>query len=170
MLAAQRLAILVDSENLEITVSQNYEPEKAQRLTHNAYPDWLTIMPMLITDRLVFRNIYYKKRGKRISDKFVKIWQEKLHGEIKQPEKSVDPYIICDAITLSEKADVVLLLAGDKDYLPLIWYLKSKGCKVEMASFEEAAAKSIKSAADQFHLLGEKHTIVLPKKSSSTVQ
>ena len=169
MLAAQRIAILVDSENLEITVSQSYEPPRGKKKTHVAYPDWLQILPEVIGGRSVFRNIYYKKRGLRISEKFRRIWCEQLYGEIKQPEKSVDPYIIVDSITLAEKADVVVLLAGDKDYLPLIWYLRSKGCKVEMASFEEAAANVIKQTADRFYKLGERHTVVLPKSATSEV-
>ena len=167
MLAAQRIAVLVDSENLEITVSQNYEPPRGKKSSHRAFPDWLEILPEVIANRSIFRNIYYKKRGLRISDKFRKIWCQELRGEIRQPEKSVDPYIIVDAITLSEKADVIILLAGDKDYLPLIWFLRSKGCKVEIASFEEAAANVIKQAADTFFLLGEKHTVVLPIHSAT---
>jgi len=104
-----------------------------------------------------------QKRGRSVSAKFARLWKEKLGGEIKQPIKSVDPYIIVDAITLSDKVDVVILLAGDKDYLPLIWYLKSKGCKVEMASFVEAAAAEVRTAADNFYLFGEDETLILKK-------
>lgn len=167
VLAAQRIAVLVDSENLEITVAQSYEPPRGKKSTHRAYPDWLEILPQVIGGREVFRSIYYKKRGLKISGNFRRIWCEELKGEIRQPEKSVDPYIIVDAISLSEKADVIVLLAGDKDYLPLIWFLRSKGCKVEMASFEEAAANVLMRAADRFYLLGESHTVVLPRSSGS---
>ena len=163
MLKSQRVAILVDSENLEITVSQHYEPPTKVRRTHLAYPDWIDIVPMVLKGRTLVRNIYYKKKGLRISEKFLRLWVEQLGGEVKQPIKSVDPYIIVDAITLCEKVDTMILLAGDKDYLPLIWYLKSKGCRVEMASFQEAAASVVKSAADGFYVLGEEHTVVLPR-------
>lgn len=165
MLKSQRMAILTDSENLEIAVTRHYEPEPEQKKTHLAYPDWKEIIPCVVGGRTLVRNIYYKKRGKRVSEKFRAFWVRELGGEIKQPLKSVDPYIIVDAITLCEKVDVMVLLAGDKDYLPLIWYLRSKGCKVEMASFEEAAADIIQHAADHFYLLEEKHTVVLPKSN-----
>jgi len=165
MLVSQRIAILVDSENLEISVSENYEPERRLLKTHTAYPDWKVIVPLVAAKRNVVRNIYYKKRGLRISPKFERLWEQDLGGEIKQPIKSVDPYIIVDAITLSKKVDSVIILAGDKDYLPLIWYLKSCGCKVEMAAFEDAAAEIVKSATDTFYMLGEKETIVVRKST-----
>jgi len=167
MLKAQRIAILVDSENLEISVSENYEAESKLRKSHIAYPDWTTIIPRVIGGRTLVRNIYYKKKELRISKKFEKLWTDTLAGEIKQPQKSVDPYIIVDAITLSEKVDVVVLLAGDKDYLPLVWYLKSRGCKVEFAAFPDAFAATIRTAADRIYTLGEKDTIVLESSRAS---
>jgi uncharacterized LabA/DUF88 family protein len=167
MLLSQRIAILVDSENLEIAVSKNYEPHGPNKATHVVYPDWMKIIPSVTAKRALVRNIYYKKKEKNISKKFRTLWQNELHGEIKQPVKSVDPYIIVDAISLAEKADTIVILAGDKDYLPLLWYLKSKGCKVEIASFESSVASVIKATADHFHLLKTEHTVVLRKGSSA---
>ena len=157
----QKLAILVDSENLEISVNVDFEVDASLRKTHVAYPDWMTIIPRVVGDRTLVRNIYYKKRELDVSRKFRTLWERKLFGEFKQPEKSVDPYIIVDAITLSEKVDVIVLLAGDKDYLPLLWYLKSKGCKVEIAAFAKATSARLRAAADRFYLLDEDDTIVL---------
>ncbi len=165
MLKAQRVAILVDSENLEISVSENFEPERGLKNTHRAYPDWKEIFPEVVGQRTVIRNIYYKKKGLPISAKFRRFWTVELKGEIKQPPKSADPYIIVDAISLADKADVIVIMAGDKDYLPLIWHLRSKGCKVEMASFADAAAESIRQASDSFYTLDEKHTVVLESTS-----
>ena len=165
MLKDQRVAILVDAENLEINVSDYYEPDRNERRTHVAYPDWKEIIPKVVKGRVLVRNIYYKKKGLRISTKFKRIWEVELGGEFKQPIKSVDSYIIVDAITLAEKVDTVILLSGDKDYLPLIWYLRSKGCKVEMAAFKESAADIVKTATDKFHLLGGQETISVKKST-----
>jgi len=162
---AQRVAILVDSENLEITVAQNYEVPRTLRRTHRAYPNWKMILPLVTGRRTLIRNIYYKKQQKKISPKFKRLWEDELQGEIKQPIKSVDPYIIVDAITLAEKTDSLIILAGDKDYLPLIWYLKSRGCKVEIAAFEHSVAKEIREAADRFYLLKSKHTVSIERSS-----
>jgi len=160
---SQRIAILVDAENIEINVSDHYEPAGGKKSGYLAYPDWKTIIPDIAKGRKIVRNIYYKKSGLKVSDKFRRMWEEDFGGEIRQPIKSVDPYIIVDSITLCEKADVIVILAGDKDYLPLIWYLRSRGCKVEMASFEEAAAEIIKTSVDLFYMLEEQHTISIQR-------
>lgn len=57
----------------------------------------------------------------------------------------------------------MLILAGDKDYLPLIWFLRSKGCKVEIASFAQAAADVVKQAADRYFKLSARHTVNLAR-------
>lgn len=159
----QRLAILVDSENLEISVQDLYA--KGRRASHAAYPNWLKIIPEIVSARGLVRNIYYKKRGKRVSLKFKELWERELGGEIRQPEKSADPYIMMDAVALAPKVDTVVILAGDKDYLPLIWYLQAMGCKVEVASFAGAASLATRRAADKFHLLTIKDTVVVSKRT-----
>lgn len=161
--AEQRVAILVDSENLEISVTDYHNPRSPKKSSSVAYPNWKKILPNILKKRLLVRNIYYKKQGLLISEKFRKFWMEELSGEIRQPKKSVDPYIIVDAITLSKKVDVVVILAGDKDYLPLVWLLKSSGCKVEIAAFPDAAAFEIIRAADTFYPLSREHVVYIKK-------
>jgi uncharacterized LabA/DUF88 family protein len=53
-------------------------------------------------------------------------------------------------VTLADKLDVVILLGGDKDYMPLIWYMKSRGCKTEVWSFPETCSDMMKESADFF--------------------
>ena len=56
--------------------------------------------------------------------------------------------MVIDAVTMADKLDVVIILGGDKDFLPLIWYLKSRGCRVEIWSWPEATSPELKEAAD----------------------
>ncbi len=116
----------------------------------------------MVGGREVIRMIYYKKQSRPINSKFEKMWTEELGGEVRQPEKSIDPYLIIDAVTLSEKVDSIALLAGDKDFLPLVWYLKSRGCKVEIANFPASTARIIVEQSDYFQLSGDRHVISLP--------
>ena len=74
--------------------------------------------------------------------------------------KNADAWLTIDAVTLSEKLDVVVLVGGDKDYMPLIWYLKNRGCKVEVWSYPETSSEIIRDAADRFVPLDERFTIV----------
>ena len=55
-----------------------------------------------------------------------------------------------DAVTLVEKMDVAIILGGDKDFLPLVWYLRSRGCKVEIWSWPEATSPEVQEAADYY--------------------
>ena len=161
---SQRIALLIDSETLEITVENMYASDQSDRKMMY-YPEWRSIVNDVVGDREVIRMIYYKKQAKPINTKFEKMWTEELGGEVRQPEKSVDPYLIIDAVTLAEKVDVIVLLAGDKDYMPLMWYLKSRGCKVELANFRESTARVMLEQADTFHeLSGDRHVLSLPAK------
>jgi uncharacterized LabA/DUF88 family protein len=160
MSQAQRVSVLVDSENLEIAAEDMFGLRKSKQIV---YPNWKVIIPEILSGRELVRLIYYKKASRTISDKFEALWREELGGEFKQPEKSVDPYIIIDAVTLCDKMDVIILLGGDKDYIPLIWYLKSRGCKVEVVGFPSSTAEIMKVSADRYHALNETHTISLKK-------
>ncbi len=56
-----------------------------------------------------------------------------------------------DAIRMSEFLDVVILVTGDGDFLPLIDYVKwGLGRYVEVAAFRRSASAKIQEAADQF--------------------
>ncbi|MDE2018854.1 MAG: NYN domain-containing protein [Patescibacteria group bacterium] len=56
-----------------------------------------------------------------------------------------------DAIRMSEFLDVIILVTGDGDFLPLIDYLKwGAGRVVEVAAFRRSASSKIQEAADKF--------------------
>ncbi len=56
-----------------------------------------------------------------------------------------------DAIRISAFLDVVILVTGDGDFLPLIDYLKwGAGRVVEVAAFRRSASAKIQEAADEF--------------------
>ena len=61
-----------------------------------------------------------------------------------------------DAIKLAEKMDVIVLVTGDGDYLPLVEYLQNtKGCLVEIMAFKQSASAKLIEAADDFIDLSE---------------
>src|SRR3989338_6473591 len=56
-----------------------------------------------------------------------------------------------DAIRMAEFLDVVVLVTGDGDFLPLVDYLKwGKGRLVEVAAFYRSASGKLREAADRF--------------------
>jgi len=62
-----------------------------------------------------------------------------------------DVGIAVDAIKLAEKLDVVVLVSGDGDYLPLVNYLQNTtGCLVEVAAFRQTTSAKLVEEADDF--------------------
>ena len=67
-----------------------------------------------------------------------------------------DVGITVDAIKLAEKLDVVILITGDGDYIPLVNYLQNtKGCLVEVMAFRQTASSKLIEEADDFTNLSE---------------
>lgn len=138
-LAHQKIAIFIDAENVEMSGYNVY----------GGRTDYKKLIKALGDMRQITRIIYYKPEHKEISGDFKKFWFD-LGGEIKQPIKNVDPWLIVDAVTMADKLDVIVIVGGDKDYLPLIWYLKSRGCKAEIWAYPETVSEIVQETADYF--------------------
>lgn len=69
-----------------------------------------------------------------------------------------------DAIRMSEFLDVVALVTGDGDFLPLVDYLKwGKGRVVEVSAFSRTASAKMKEEADEFVAIEEIPRALLKK-------
>jgi len=69
-----------------------------------------------------------------------------------------------DAIRMASFLDVVVLVTGDGDFLPLVDYLKwGVGRLVEVAAFRRSASSKLQEAADKFINLEEIPKIILRK-------
>jgi len=67
-----------------------------------------------------------------------------------------DVGIAVDAIKLGDKLDVIVLVTGDGDYLPLVSYLQNtKGCLVEIMAFRQTASSRLIDEADDFTHLSD---------------
>ena len=67
-----------------------------------------------------------------------------------------DVGIAVDAVKLAEKLDVVVLITGDGDYIPLVNYLQNtKGCLVEVLAFRQTTSAKLIEEADDFTNLSE---------------
>ncbi|MGK7345673.1 MAG: NYN domain-containing protein [Candidatus Nitrospinota bacterium M3_3B_026] len=146
-LVYQKVGVFIDAENVELS-------------GYNIFGG-RTNYALLIEEigrREITRIIYYKPIHKTISDDFRRFWTS-MGGEIKQPIKNADAWLAIDAVTLADKLDVVVLVGGDKDYLPLVWYLKNRGCKVEIWSYPETCSDMMQEAADLFVPLDGRFTI-----------
>jgi len=134
---AQRVAVLVDAENVEV----------GARKEHGGRVDYAKLLDA-VNGRDVVRALYFTSQ-ERLSGSFKHAIQAKGF-EIKTPPKNVDCWLTVDAITLAEKCDVIVLVGGDADYVPLIWFLKSRGCRTEVWMWSDCTAGKLIEAADEF--------------------
>ncbi len=75
--------------------------------------------------------------------------------------------MVVDAIRLSPKLDVVVLVSGDGDFIPLVEYLQNAGVQTEVIAFRETASSKLVEEADDFidlshdkerYLIATRHT------------
>lgn len=73
-----------------------------------------------------------------------------------------DVGIAMDAIKLGDKLDVIIIVSGDGDYLPLVSYLQNtKGCLVEVAGFRQTTSSALIDDADDFVNLSDNKKFLL---------
>ena len=67
-----------------------------------------------------------------------------------------------DAIRMANFLDVIVLVTGDGDFVPLVEYLKwGMGIQVEVAAFDKTTSGRLKEAADRFTAIEEIPKILL---------
>lgn len=75
-----------------------------------------------------------------------------------------DVGIAVDAIKLAEKLDVLVLVTGDGDYLPLVTYLQNtQGCLVEIMAFRQTTSSRLIEEADDFINLSDSRKFLIGK-------
>lgn len=141
-LSSQRMAVLIDADNLEVTARQTF----GRGIEYGAL--WRAM-----NGREVIRAIYFRSR--ECPPRLRTFLEEALGMEVKVPPKNVDTYLAIAAVTLAERVDTIALCSGDSDYLPLFEYLRSKGCKTELWSFPVATSGALRDAADEVRSLDE---------------
>ncbi|MBD3248265.1 NYN domain-containing protein [Candidatus Falkowbacteria bacterium] len=147
----QRVGILVDVSNMYHSAKNLYQ----------AHVNFKEVLKETLADRKLIRAIAYvintesqeetpffealSQQGFEVKMKNLQIFA----GGMKKGDWDVG--ISIDAIKLSEKMDVIILVTGDGDYLPLVEYLQNtKGCLVEVAAFRQTASGKLVDIADDF--------------------
>ena len=143
----QRVGVFIDAENIEMSGLKH----------HEGRTDYRKILDQM-GDREILRILYYKPIYKDVSETF-KNFLSSIGAEVRQPQKNADSFLIIDAVTLADKIDVAVILGGDKDFLPLIWYLKTRGCRVEIWSWPETTSDELKTAADFYFPITKDYVI-----------
>jgi uncharacterized protein (TIGR00288 family) len=161
----QRVGVFVDVQNMY---------HSAKNIYHSRV-DFKEILLSAVSDRQLIRAFAYvittesgdekkflsalSKQGFEIKEKDLQIFA----GGMKKADWDVGMAV--DAIAMADKLDVVVLVTGDGDFVPLVDYLKiNKGCLVEVMAFSDSVSHRLVEVADFFIDLGGKKSKFLIKQ------
>jgi len=102
------------------------------------------------------------KQGFELKQKDLQVFEKK------KKKGDWDVGITVEMIAMADKLDVMVLVAGDGDYVPLVQYLKiAKGCRVEIMAFSESTSQKLRESGDMFiDLSGDKKKYLLPMRGA----
>lgn len=148
--SGQRVAIIIDTQNLYHSAKNLYK----KKVSFGA------VVEKALGERQLVRALSYvvntesgeegaffealEKLGIEIKTKDLLVF----HGGAKKADWDVGMAV--DAIKLAPKVDAIVLATGDGDFIPLVEYVQSLGCQVEVISFGRSASSGLKEVVDDF--------------------
>jgi len=146
----QRVAVFIDAQNMYHSAKHLY----GARVNFGALVD------MAVDNRPIVRAIAYVAKSKTGEEQafFDALLQNGIELKIKDVQEFAsgekkadwDVGMTVDAIGLSARVDVVVLVTGDGDFCPLVEYLKSHGVLCEVVAFGESTNAKLREVADSF--------------------
>lgn len=157
----QRVAVLIDTQNM-------YHSAKH---IHGARLAFGKVVEAVAEGRPVIRAIAYVAKSKTGEETAFFDAMKEMGIELKikdiqefssgAKKADWDVGIAVDAIKLSSKVDVVILMTGDGDFVPLVEYLHNHGVLVEAAAFGESTNAQLKTVVDNFFDISEHHELLI---------
>jgi len=162
----QRVGVFVDVANMYHSAKNLY----------GANVNFAKVLNEAVANRQLIRAIAYVIRSKSREEESFFEALEREGFEVKMKDLQIFPGgmkkanwdvgIAIDAIKLASKLDVVVIVSGDGDFVPLVNYLKeNKGCRVEVIAFGKTASSKLIEAADSFIDLDKNKRKFLIKKT-----
>jgi uncharacterized LabA/DUF88 family protein len=146
----QKVGVLVDVQNLYYSAKHLY----------SAKVNFKEVLNSAVLGRRLTRAFAYVIRADMKEEEPFYHALSQIGFEVKAKDLQVffsgskkgdwDVGIAMDAIQLANKVDVVVLVSGDGDYVPLVEHLQHLGCKVEMVAFGTSSSSKLKEAVDGF--------------------
>ncbi len=158
----QRVGVLVDIQNMYYS----------SKVLYKRKTNFKEILKQAVGDRKLIRAIAYGiKTEEGLEEKFFESLV-KAGYEVKTKDLQVfrggmkkgdwDVGITIDAVKLASNLDVIVLVSGDGDYVPLVRYLQyNKGTRVEIMAFKESSSRLLLEVADDFTNLSENRKFLL---------
>ena len=150
-LRGQRVGIFIDVQNMYYSAKNLYD----------AKVNFKEILNAAVAGRTLIRAIAYVIKADIREEKNFCEALSKIGYEVKSKDLQTfvggakkgdwDVGIAMDMIELGNKLDVVVLVSGDGDYVPLVQHMaRAMGCRVEAMAFGRTSSGKLKDAVDQF--------------------
>lgn len=146
----QRVAILIDTQNLYHSAKNLYK----------AKVNFANVVKAALGERKLIRALSYVVNTESGEEGAFFEALEKVGIEIKTKDLQIfyggakkadwDVGLAIDAIKLAHKVDAIVLATGDGDFVPLVEYVKSQGCQVEVITFGRSASAKLREVVDDF--------------------
>jgi uncharacterized LabA/DUF88 family protein len=144
----QRVAVLIDTQNMYHSAKHLF----------GAHLNFRKLVETIVADRPLTRAIAYvatSKTGEErgffdaLAASGIEVKSKDLI-EFASGERKADwdVGITVDAVKLMSRVDVVILVSGDGDFVPLVEFLQNNGIQVEVAAFGESTSKNLREACD----------------------
>lgn len=158
----QRVGVLVDVSNMYHSAKNLYKKKV----------NFKEILKVAVSGRMLIQAIAYAVRTESGEETnfFEALSQQGFEVRMKDlqifaggaKKADWDVGITVDAIKLGNKLDVIILVTGDGDYIPLVEYLQNTtGCSVEVMAFEQTASTNLINTSNDFiSLSGDKKFLI----------
>lgn len=158
---AQRVAVLVDAQNMYHSAKHLF----------SARLNFGKTVEHAVAGRPLVRAIAYVAKSKTGEESafFDALVEAGIELKIKDVQEfssgakkaDWDVGMAVDAVKLAEKVDVIVLLTGDGDFVPLVEYLHGRGVIVEVVAFGESTNAQLRAVADSFTDLSSARGLLL---------
>ena len=151
----QRVGVLIDVQNMYHSAKNLY----------GAKVNFKEVLKTAVAGRKLIRAIAYVVKTESGDEKG--FFEALTHLGIETKVKDLQVYfdglkkadwdvgITVDAVSLSSFLEVIVLVSGDGDFIPLVEYLKNQGRQVEVLAFGRSSSSRLKEMADDFVDLGK---------------
>ena len=146
----QRVAVFVDVQNLYYSAKNIF----------NSKANFHEILKATVGNRKLVRAFAYVIKADVGEERGFFDALEKMGFEIRVKDLQVffggakkgdwDVGIAMDLIRMAPKVDVVVLVSGDGDFRALLEYVRSMGCRTEVAAFGKNTSQKLAEEADSF--------------------
>jgi len=146
----QRVAVFIDAQNMY----------HSARSLFGGRVNFKELLKTAVSGRQLIRAFGYVIRTKTGEEKpfidaLLKLGIETREKDLQEffggaKKADWDVGIAVDAIRTVEIVDVIVLVSGDGDFIPLVEFLKNQGRRVEVMAFGPSASGKLKEIVDEF--------------------